>query len=93
MATRSDRIGKQVKKVTKDLHKMNGIARKGAQKNLRKLGENASGYHEQVVGKMHRIERRGLQIIQNRPLGAALIAAGIGLALGAFWLRRLTMAR
>jgi ElaB/YqjD/DUF883 family membrane-anchored ribosome-binding protein len=93
MATTSDRLRKRARKVTKDLHKMNGIARNGVRKNLRKLGANTSGYYEHGIGKMHQAERRAVQIIRDRPIRSALIALGVGLVLGGFWFLRFTTAR
>ena len=93
MATTSDRLRKRARKVTKDLHKMNGIVRNGVRKNLRKLGADTSGYYEHGIGKMHQAERRAVQIIRDRPIRSALIAVGVGLVLGGFWFLRFTTAR
>jgi ElaB/YqjD/DUF883 family membrane-anchored ribosome-binding protein len=93
MATTSDRLRKQAKKVTKDLRKMAEIAGNGAQKNLRQLRADTSERVEQGRGKVHQFERRVVQIIRDRPLRSALFAAGVGLVLGRFWFHRFRAVR
>ena len=46
---------------------------------------NERGRHES-----HEVRRDVVQYVRRRPVTFALIAAGIGLALGSFWIRRLT---
>ena len=88
MATTHDRLGKQSKKLTKDLHKMTGIVRNGARKNVGKVSAKASNYYEHGFGIMHQFECKVVQIIRDRPRRSALIAAGVGLMLGGLLLRR-----
>ena len=88
MAARSNRLRKQARKVTKDLHKMADIAGKEVRKNLRQLRATVSERYEQRRGKVHEFARKSVQFIVDRPFESTLIAAGVGLVLGRFWFRR-----
>jgi ElaB/YqjD/DUF883 family membrane-anchored ribosome-binding protein len=93
MPTSSDRLRKQAKKVTKEIHKMNGVVKDAAQEKLRQIRKNGSERYEQGRGKIHQTERGVVLLIRERPLRSVLIAAGIGVVFGGLWLRGLTMAR
>ena len=84
----SDRLGKQARKVTEDLQDLGGIAGDAAQEKLGQLRENASDYYEEGREKVHQVERTFEQFIRDQPLKSILIAAGVGLVLGRFWMRR-----
>ncbi len=84
----SERLGKQARRVTEDLKELGGIAGDAAQEKLGQLRDNASGYYEDGREKVHQAERSFEQFIRDQPLKSILIAAGVGLVLGRFWMRR-----
>ena len=84
----TDRLRKQAKEVTKDLQEMGGAARDAALEKLGQLCANASEYYEQGRGQAENVERTVERFIRARPLGSVLIAAGVGLLFGRFWMRR-----
>ena len=74
--------------MTKDLQGMGAIARDAAQEKLGHLQENASEFYEQGRDKVRQAARTLEQFIGEQPLTSVLIAAGVGLLLGRFWMRR-----
>ena len=64
------------------------------QAKLAQLRENASEYFEQGRDRVYQVERTLEQFIRTQPvksvvIGASiLMLAGVGLALGTFWMRR-----
>src|SRR5262245_3977321 len=52
------------------------------------LGETMSMYLKQGRAKARSMERSTQQAIRERPIGAALIALGVGFLLGCFYARR-----
>ena len=84
----TDRLRKQAKEVTQDLQAMGGIARDAANEQLGQMRDNASEYYEQGRDKAHQVKRTLEQFILDQPLKAILVAAGVGLLLGRFWMRR-----
>jgi ElaB/YqjD/DUF883 family membrane-anchored ribosome-binding protein len=93
MPTTSDRLRKQAKKVTKEIHKMSGAVKDAAQEKLRQIRQNGSDRYKQERGKINRAKRGVVLFIRDRPLQSALLAAGIGVVFGGLWLSRLTLAR
>ena len=91
MPTTSNRLRKQAKKVTKEIHKMHGAVKDAAQEKLRQIRQDGSDRYEQGREKINRAERGVVLFIRDRPLRSALIAAVIGLVFGGFWFHRLTM--
>lgn len=83
----SDRLRIRAREATKDFEKIGGIAQ-DAQEKLGQLNENASGYYEQGQEKVHQIRRALEQFIREEPVKTVLIAAGVGLVFGRFWMRR-----
>ena len=88
MSTTGNRRGKQAKEVKKDLQEMGGTVRDAAQEKLGQVGEKASEYCEQGRDKVHLVACACEQFLRQRPLTSVLLAAGVGLLLGRFWLRR-----
>lgn len=88
MSTTTRHIGKQSRKVTKDLQEMGAVARDAAQEKVGQLRENAAGYYEQSRDSVYQAERGVEQFIRDRPVKSVLVAAGIGVLLGGFWMRR-----
>lgn len=83
----SERFSEQASAVSKDIRDMGGIAQDVAHEKLEELQENASAIYEQgretVRQATHTLER----FIEEQPLTSVLIAAGVGLFLGRFWMR------
>ena len=88
MSATSDRLGKQAKEVTEDLRAMGETVRDAAQEKLGQVGERASECCEQGRDKVHGVACACEQFLRQRPLTCVLLAAGVGLLLGRFWLRR-----
>ncbi len=84
----SDRLGEQARKVAEDLQELGAIAGSAAQERLGQVRENATDCYEEKREKVHQVERTFEQYIRERPLKSILIAAGVGLVLGRFWMRR-----
>jgi len=85
----SNRLRKQVKKLTKDLRGLPGTAKDVAQEKLRQIRENGSIRYDDGRGKVHRAELTVEHLIQHRPFKSVLIATGVGVVLGGFWIRRM----
>jgi ElaB/YqjD/DUF883 family membrane-anchored ribosome-binding protein len=78
----------RVRAATKDFQEIGAIAR-AAQDKLGHFQSNGAGYYvEQGRDKIHEIERVSGQYIAERPLKTILVAVGVGLLLGRFWMRR-----
>jgi ElaB/YqjD/DUF883 family membrane-anchored ribosome-binding protein len=88
MSTTRDRLGAQAQEVSKDLKEMGGIVRDAAQEKLGQVRENANEYYEQGRDKVHGAMSNFEHYVRERPVRSVLIAAGIGLLFGRFWMRR-----
>jgi ElaB/YqjD/DUF883 family membrane-anchored ribosome-binding protein len=88
MTTTSDRLGAQANELSEDLKDMGGTVKDAAQEKLREVRENATEYYEQGRDNVHGVLCDFEQYVRARPLKSVLIAAGIGLLFGRFWMRR-----
>ena len=88
MSTTSDRLGAQANEVSKDLKEMGAIVRDAAQEKLGQVRENATEYYGQGRDKVHGVACTFEQYVRERPVKSVLIAAGVGLLFGRFWMRR-----
>jgi ElaB/YqjD/DUF883 family membrane-anchored ribosome-binding protein len=88
MSTTRDRLGAQANEVSKDLKEMGEIVRDAAQEKLGQVRENATEYYEQGRDNVHGVLCNFEQYVRERPVKSVLIAAGIGLLFGRFWMRR-----
>ena len=88
MSTTSDRLGAQAKTVSSDLKEMGHIVTDAAQEKFGQVRENATEYYEQGRDKIHGVLDGFEQYVRERPVKSILIAAGIGLLYGRFWMRR-----
>ena len=84
----SDRLGKQARKVTEDIQELGGIAGDAARERLGQLRENATDYYEEGRERARQAERTFEQFIRDHPRKSLLIAAGVGLVFGRFWMSR-----
>ncbi len=82
------RLNHQAKKVSQDLRDMGRLTEDVAQEHLDHLRASATALRQQGRDTMQHMERTLEQFILERPLKTVLIAAGIGLLFGRFWMRR-----
>ena len=75
-------------KVAEDLQGLGGLAGTVAQERLGELCWNAADRYAEGQERVHQAERRFENFIRERPVTSILIAAGVGLVLGRFWMRR-----
>lgn len=83
----SDRLGRQSREMTKDLKEMGSTAKEAAQEKIGQLGDKVSEYYDQGREKAQRAQLSVEEYITEQPLKSILIAAGVGLLLGRFWMR------
>lgn len=88
MSTTRDRLGAQAKVVSSDLKEMGDIVSDAAQEKLGQVRENATEYYQQGRDNVHGVLCNFEQYVRERPVKSVLIAAGIGLLFGRFWMRR-----
>ena len=88
MIIKSDQIRAQAKVVSRDLKDMGDIVKDAAQEQLGQVRENATECYEQGRDKVHGVGCDFEQYVRDRPVKSVLIAAGVGLLFGRFWMRR-----
>jgi len=88
MSTTSDRIGAQANELSEDLKEMGATVKGAAQEKLRDARQNATEYYEQGRENAHGVLCNVEQYVRDRPVKSILIAAGIGVLFGRFWMRR-----
>jgi len=88
MSTTSDPIGAQANELSEDLKEMGATVKDAAQEKIREVRENATEYYEQGRDDVHGVLCDFEQYVRARPLKSVLIAAGVGLLFGRFWMRR-----
>lgn len=84
----SNRLSGKARTVTQDIQELGGLARDMAQEQVEQLRASASGYLEEGRDNVQQLGRGFEQFIRRQPLKSILIAAGVGLVLGRFWMRR-----
>jgi ElaB/YqjD/DUF883 family membrane-anchored ribosome-binding protein len=84
----SDRLREQASALTDDIQGLGAIARDAAQEKLGQIQENASDLCDQGRDKVRQAARSLEHYIVEQPLTCVLIAGGLGLLLGRFWMRR-----
>ena len=83
-----DELRRQIDQLGKDLKELKDAAQRTA---MRKLGDVSRATGEFVEGRKERareLEDELVNAIRDAPLKSLLIAAGLGLLLGACWSRR-----
>ena len=88
MSTTSDRIGAQANELSEDLKEMGATVKDAAQEKLRDARQHATEYYEQGRDNAHGVLCNFEQYVRDRPVKSILIAAGIGVLFGRFWMRR-----
>jgi ElaB/YqjD/DUF883 family membrane-anchored ribosome-binding protein len=84
----SERFAEQASAVSQDILGMGAVARDVAHEKLEEFQGNASAVYEQGQDQVRQATRTLEQFIAEKPLTSVLIAAGVGLFLGRFWMRR-----
>ena len=82
------RFGRKARTVTQDLQELGGMAREMAQEKVAQLRASASEYCEEGRDKVQQVERGFEQFVRQQPLKSILIATGVGILLGGFWMMR-----
>lgn len=88
MSTTNERLGQQATEVKENLQQMGGILRDAAEEQIGQLRTNVSEHCQQGREQMCSLERTVEQYLRQRPFTSVLVAAGVGLLLGRFWMRR-----
>ena len=88
MSATTNRLAKQAKEVSEDVQEMGSIAKDVAQEKLGQLREDVSERCEQGRDKVHDVASTFEHYVRERPFQSILIAAGVGLLIGRFWMRR-----
>jgi ElaB/YqjD/DUF883 family membrane-anchored ribosome-binding protein len=83
----SERFSEQASAVSKDILGMGSIAKDVAHEKLEEFQENASAVYDQGRDQVRAATRTLERFIEEQPLTSVLIAAGVGLFLGRFWMR------
>jgi ElaB/YqjD/DUF883 family membrane-anchored ribosome-binding protein len=84
----TDHLCEQAREVTQELQGMGNTAGDAVRENLGKLQDEASECYEQGRDQAYKAEQTFEQYIKDHPLKSILIAAGVGMFLGRFWIRR-----
>lgn len=82
------RVARKVRSVRQDIEELGGMARDMAQEKVEQLRAGAAEYCEEGQDKIRQAERSFEQFVRQQPLKSILIAAGVGLVIGRFWMRR-----
>jgi ElaB/YqjD/DUF883 family membrane-anchored ribosome-binding protein len=82
-----ERLSEQASAVSKDIQGMGSIAKDVAHEKFEELQENASAVYEQGRNQVRDATRTLERFIEEQPLTSILIAAGVGMFLGRFWMR------
>lgn len=80
-------LGEQAQQVGQNLRDLGSQVRDQAQQKYNELSDQAREYYDQGRQKAHEMEEGLESYIQEKPLQAVLIAAGVGVLLGLLWKR------
>jgi ElaB/YqjD/DUF883 family membrane-anchored ribosome-binding protein len=84
----TDRLREQAREVTQELQDIGNTAADAVRENVGRLQDEASECYVQGRDQAYQVEQTFEQLIKDHPLKSILIAAGVGLLLGRFWIRR-----
>ena len=79
---------KQARPVTRHHQTLGSTVRDTAQETVERLRAGAADSAREGRDKAQQVERSLAQYVREQPLKSILIAAGVGLVLGRFWMRR-----
>jgi ElaB/YqjD/DUF883 family membrane-anchored ribosome-binding protein len=84
----TERFADQARTVSKDIKGIGTLAKDVAQEKLEEFEENACAVYEQGRDKVRGTTRTLERFIAEQPLTSVLIAGGVGMFLGRFWMRK-----
>jgi ElaB/YqjD/DUF883 family membrane-anchored ribosome-binding protein len=84
----TDRLKAQTSTVRDDLRELGRVSKDAAQEKLDEARRAAGGVYDQSRRKVGDVEDQLVDYIREKPLKSLIIAAGVGLVLGAFWSKR-----
>ena len=79
---------KQARTARRDHQKPSSAVRDTAQEKVEQLRADAADRAKEGQDKVQQVERSFAQYVREQPLKSILIAVGVGLVLGRFWMRR-----
>jgi ElaB/YqjD/DUF883 family membrane-anchored ribosome-binding protein len=82
------KMAEQAQQAGQNLRDLGGQVRDAAREKYEQLSEQAQGYYQQGRQKAQEWEEGLESYIQEKPLQAVLIAAGVGVLIGLLWKRR-----
>jgi ElaB/YqjD/DUF883 family membrane-anchored ribosome-binding protein len=88
MSKTSDRPNAKAKTVSNELKEMATGITGAAEEKLDQIRDSATEFYEQGRDKIYGAESAIEQYVRERPVKSILIAAGIGLVFGRFFMRR-----
>jgi ElaB/YqjD/DUF883 family membrane-anchored ribosome-binding protein len=74
--------------VTQNHQKLGRVVREAAQEKVEQSRTGAAACVREGQDKVQQVERSFAQYVREQPLKSLLIAAGVGLLFGRFWMRR-----
>jgi len=74
--------------VAEDLQQLGGMAREMAHEKVEQVRAGAADYAKEGREKIRNVEQRIEDYVHEQPLKSMLIAVGVGMLLGRFWMRR-----
>ena len=84
----NDRLGRKARTVTQDIQELGGMAREMTREKVEQLQTGVADYAKEGREKIRQVEHGIEQYIREQPLKSMLIATGVGMLLGRFWMRR-----
>jgi len=85
--TQGQGFAEQAQQVSQNLRDLGGQVRDQAREKYNELSGQAQDYYDQGRRKAKEVEEGLESYIQEKPLQAVLIAAGVGVLLGLLWKR------
>jgi ElaB/YqjD/DUF883 family membrane-anchored ribosome-binding protein len=79
---------KRPRTVAEDLQELGDMAKEMAQEKVEQVRAGAADCATEGREKVRDVQRSFEQYVREQPLKSVLIAVGIGMVLGRFWLRR-----
>ncbi len=88
LSKHSSEFRKTASEIGEDIQELSKLSKDIAADAVGVVGENAANYYKQGLKEAEKWEKKLEQQIKTNPVPAVLIAAGIGLILGALWKSR-----